>query len=165
MRSNIAIGVVGVLGFLGCASQPPPAPASPPPTPAQTSAAAREGAAPAPNTENAPPAAAASGSNTDAIDRHLRVPKLRLGHYSSGDGLTGFVFDRTGAKPQIRMDGTSEIIELTPRGAPHGQTDLAHGIQGVIIRVGEDGQVTYFRGPRGDSVRMIRDADAEPLKK
>jgi hypothetical protein len=99
----------------------------------------------------------------DSFGKHVHEPQLRIGHYSSGDGLTGFVFDRTGAKPKIRMDGTHETLVLEPKSAPLDQTDLVEQGYGVRIRLGQYGQVIYFRGPRADSVRVARDADADPL--
>ncbi len=98
------------------------------------------------------------------MDKHFHELKLRIGHYSSGDGLVGFVFDRTGPKPKYRLDGTSDVVVLEPKGSSsNGSTDLAVPGYGVVIRIGAYGPVTYFRGPRAEAVPMARDADADPL--
>lgn len=104
-----------------------------------------------------PPAAAASTATASTV-----IPKLRLGHYSSGDGMTGFVLDRTGKKPRMRMDGTKEIVEMDPEPAPRNETALTVHLRGVVMRLGEHGEVTFFRG--NEAISMHRDADAEPLQ-
>src|SRR5687767_5890747 len=58
--------------------------------------------------------ASADQAHQDAITNHVMQPKLRLGHYSSPDGAVGFVLDRTGPKPKIRIDRTTDIVELEP---------------------------------------------------
>ena len=90
------------------------------------------------------------------------IPKLRLGHYSSGDGMTGFVLDRTGKKPRMRLDGTKEIVEMEPEPASRSETALTVHLKGVVMRLGEHGEVTFFRG--NEALSMTRDADAEPLQ-
>ena len=51
------------------------------------------------------PTTAANPPGDTAIARHLSVPAVRLGHYSSGDGMNGFVLDRSGGQPKVKMDG------------------------------------------------------------
>jgi len=146
------------LGLGACAhpeSAPPAASASPPSPPAPVAQVA-----PSPQVPASSPAAP---GDDDSFGKHVHEPKLRLGHYSSGDGLTGFVFDRTGPKPKLRMDGTTQAVVLEPRPAPLDQTDLVEQGYGVRIRLGRYGEVTFFRGGRGDSVPVARDADAERL--
>ncbi len=141
----------------GCACPTAAAPEMPARTQVPGSAAgyAEQGTRPSAN----PPS---RGTTTaDAIATHLRQPKLRLGHYSSSDGRVGFVFDRLGSRPKLRMDGTAFIIELEPRGVPFGQTDLVTVRGGVLIRLGRSGEVWYFRG--NQTFDMIRDADSDPL--
>ena len=36
-------------------------------------------------------------------------PPLRIGHYSTGSGLIGFVIDRMGTPIKLRFDGSDEI--------------------------------------------------------
>lgn len=81
------------------------------------------------------------------------APKLRLGHYSSGDGMTGFVLDRTGPRVRMQMDGASDVLEL--------DSELKLRGRGVVVRFGDSGEVTYFTGI--ESIAMRRDADADPL--
>ena len=39
-------------------------------------------------------------------------PPLRIGHYSTGNGLIGFVIDRMGTPIKLRFDGSDEILAL-----------------------------------------------------
>lgn len=88
-------------------------------------------------------------------------PKLRIGHYSSGDGMTGFILDRTGAKARMQLDGASGIVALDSEAAPFEATSLRAPKGGVVLRVGPRGEVEYYRG--NESIGMRRDCDADPL--
>src|SRR6185369_17727845 len=46
-------------------------------------------------------------------------PPLRIGHYSTGSGLIGFVIDRMGTPIKLRFDGSEEILALTVEQAPY----------------------------------------------
>src|SRR4051812_47431323 len=71
----------------------------------------------------------------------------RLGHYSSGDGLTGFVLDRTGSAPRVRMDGTTEVLELEPQSpATDEHADFVHTKAHVFLRLESNGRITFARG-------------------
>ena len=87
-----------------------------------------------------------------------------LGHYSTLDGKTGFVLDRTVDPPRLRFDGDPYVKNLDVRPSLHCCVEYAAG--GLWMRVDKDtGAVVEFTGPlqTDRSVRVIRDADAEPL--
>ncbi len=84
--------------------------------------------------------------------------KLRLGHFSSDDAAIGFVLDRTGATPKLRMDGTVAVVQLTreveTRGpfkvgttywSPDGHRVLHIDRYGWATFYSEDGPVSVFR--------------------
>jgi hypothetical protein len=75
----------------------------------------------------------------------------------------GFVLDRTGAKPRMRLDGSSEVVEMDVDATSQQHTDLTVHRKGTVIRLGAHGEVEYFAGGRSYATR--RDADAEPLTK
>ena len=51
-------------------------------------------------------------------------PPLRIGHYSTGSGLMGFVIDRMGTPIKLRFDGSDEILALTAEQAPYNSMTL-----------------------------------------
>jgi hypothetical protein len=62
---------------------------------------------------NAPAGNSAAADGRDGVVRPLTQGQLDVAHYASADGLVGFVLDRTGPKPKFRLDGTTDIVELT----------------------------------------------------
>jgi hypothetical protein len=50
---------------------------------------------------------------------------LRIGHYSSGDGMIGFVVDRLSTPVKLRFDGSQEIWALTPEPYPSNLLSVA----------------------------------------
>jgi hypothetical protein len=86
-----------------------------------------------------------------------------LGHYSTLDGKTGFVLDRTVTPPRVRFDGDPYVKNLDIRPSLRCCIDYAAG--GVWMRVDkETGTIMEFSGPLQErSVRVMRDADAAPL--
>lgn len=56
---------------------------------------------------------AATPDAPGSTDKNAR-PSLKLAHFTTGDEAVGFVFDQTGATPKLRMDGSNDIVELTP---------------------------------------------------
>lgn len=91
------------------------------------------------------------------------APKLRLGHYSSGDGLVGFVLDRTGAAPKLKMDGTNEVLVLEVERWGSDSNALVNHDKHIGIIVDNDGGVTYSKKGVNPNKPMFRDADAQPL--
>jgi hypothetical protein len=91
------------------------------------------------------------------------APLLRLAHYSTGNGLIGFVLDRTGTPPKIRFDGSKEIVALSAVPAVRGVTSLRQDDGWVLLRVDDSGAVMLFSRPAGDGVPAFVDQEALPL--
>jgi hypothetical protein len=87
-----------------------------------------------------------------------------LGHYSTENGKSGFLLDRTGPAPRARLDGSTEVETLAERGSVAGAIELTS--KHVWLRIDkESGDVLLFQGPQQtQGVRVVRDADAEPLQ-
>src|SRR2546430_9936265 len=71
-------------------------------------------------------------------------PPLRIGHYSSGSGLIGFVLDRLGTPIKLRFDDSDEILALTPERAPYDSMTLKRDDGIGVLRIYENGQVLLF---------------------
>jgi hypothetical protein len=99
---------------------------------------------------------------------------LRLGHYSSGDGLVGLVLDRTGASPKMRLDGGSDIVELTVRPIdgkgrlalkdPSGKTRLFIDQWGGVELLTETGAVKVHRDGETTALGRATIAGTAPLE-
>jgi hypothetical protein len=91
-------------------------------------------------------------------------PPLRIGHYSTGNGLIGFVIDRMGTPIKLRFDGSEEILALTAEPAPYNSVTLKCDDGTSVLRIYETGRILMFSDklPRG-SADAYRDQDAEPL--
>ena len=102
-----------------------------------------------------------------ADGQHLtEFQKARLiGHYSTIDGKTGFVLDRTIDPPKARLDGDGTVHRLAREGSVHGAFELVSDDRKIWLRVDEEsGEVLLFDGPQQTSgVDVIRDADAKRL--
>src|SRR5262249_6485925 len=87
--------------------------------------------------------------------------RLRIGHYSSGNGLIGFVLDRLATPIKLRFDGSDEILALTAGPATYGSVTLKRDDSYAVLRIGEDGRVLLFdERLNGGSGRIYRDQDA-----
>ncbi|MCU0659245.1 MAG: hypothetical protein MUF64_29495 [Polyangiaceae bacterium] len=117
--------------------------------------------APPPPSTPAPAASSAPTAAKPATDG-----QVKLGHFASADGMHGFVLDRTGEKPKLRIDGANEIIELTvkedrPRGELAGYSMIGpDGTRHLYLSVG--GSLRWFKGGK-DELPVTKDKDAEPL--
>lgn len=89
-----------------------------------------------------------------------------LGHYSTQDGRTGFVLDRTVEPPRARLDGDEKVRKLTRRGSVDGAFELISDDKAIWLRIDEaSGDVLLFQGPQEtEGVGVVRDADAERLE-
>lgn len=112
------------------------------------------------------PAPSASGAPaTSGTVRPLTQAQLDVAHYKSADGMHGFVLDRTGEKPKLRIDGQADIIELTKQEDRHAGTLRGYwfitpkGHRPVFITV--DGNVRFLKGQ--DEFAMLSDKPADPL--
>jgi hypothetical protein len=91
-------------------------------------------------------------------------PPLRIGHYSSGNGLIGFVLDRLGTPIKLRFDDSDEILVLTPEPAPFDSVTLKRDDGRWLLRIYQDGKVLLFSDKlSGGSAPVYRDQDAQPL--
>lgn len=87
-----------------------------------------------------------------------------VGHYSTYDGGSGFIFDRTTDPPKARLDGTETAQVLTASGGPLHTTEYRSADGSLWIRVSESGDVLLFQGPKQQQgPDVVRDADADPL--
>ena len=87
----------------------------------------------------APPASPSAGGapQTDA--------QVTIGHFRSPDGMVGLVLDRT-HKPKLKVDGQSEIVELTQK------DDRDHGtLRGYILEAPDGKHPIYIT--LGGSIR------------
>jgi hypothetical protein len=89
---------------------------------------------------------------------------LRVGHYSTGDGMAGFVLDRLATPVKVRFDDSDEILALTPEPAPLDSFNLMRDDGKAALRVYDNGQVLLFgdRAKNG-SANAYRDKNAQPL--
>ncbi len=139
-----------------------PANAADPTTPAATAA----GVAAPPVATTPPPPASASAAPRDgapSIGAGPSESRLRLGHYSSGDGLLGFVLDRTGGGARLKMDGESETIELKVQNKSERGVDYVSGPRkrSFWLGVRSSGAASLIFAK--NDIPMFRDADAASL--
>jgi hypothetical protein len=71
-------------------------------------------------------------------------PPLRIGHYSTGSGLIGFVIDRMGTPIKLRFDGSDEILALTVEQAPYNSMTLKRDDGVSVLRIYETGRILVF---------------------
>lgn len=91
-------------------------------------------------------------------------PRLRIGHYSTGSGLMGFVIDRMGTPIKLRFDGSDEILALTAEQAPYNSMTLKRDDGVSVLRIYETGRILVFSDKlSGGSADAYRDQEAEPL--
>lgn len=102
----------------------------------------------------------ATGSTlTDFQKRRL------LGHYSTRDGTSGFILDRTGTPFLAKLDGVATVMPLSESNGPYRTKEYRSSGGEVWIRVDEDGNVLLFDGPKqNEGVDVLRDADANRLR-
>jgi hypothetical protein len=90
-----------------------------------------------------------------------------LGHYSTQDGATGFILDRTVTPWRGKLDGTNKVVTLNESNEPRrGVKEYTSEDHSIWVRVDtESGEVELFQGPKQhEGVRVHRDADAQQLK-
>lgn len=91
-------------------------------------------------------------------------PRLRIGHYSTGSGLIGFVIDRRGTPIKLRFDGSDEILALNAERAPYDSMTLKRDDGVSVLRIYETGRVLVFSDKlSGGSADAYHDQEAEPL--
>src|SRR5262245_59566765 len=91
-------------------------------------------------------------------------PRFRIGHYSTGSGLIGFVLDRMATPIKLRFDGSDEILALTAEQAPYNSLTLKRDDGISVLRIYETGRVLVFSEKLPDgSADAYRDQEAEPI--
>jgi hypothetical protein len=166
--------LVPIVVTLSCELQPPEEPAptlvvTPPMTTVRTNVWV---AAPQATPTTVPAEPTGGGSNgvdsSGVVSNGVGVTTFQmrqlLGHYTTLDGKTGFVLDRTVDPPRARMDGDPYVKNLEVRPSIHCCVEYAAA--GLWMRVDKDtGAVLEFVGSLQGArpVRVIRDADAVPL--
>jgi len=114
----------------------------------------------------AAPKPATSAEAAKPAAKEKAVEEWKLGKYSTADGMTSMVIDRTkGPKARLQIAGSKDVVELTPEEMRH-RTELA----GYLFRapdgtktlfVGVSGEMLYLKGK--DELPLRRDGDAAPL--
>ena len=90
-------------------------------------------------------------------------PPLRIGHYSSVNGLAGFVLDRLGTPIKLRLDGSEEIWALAVVPAPLNAVSLKRDDGSYVLRIDDRGNITFFDATFFNGVKVARDQDAQSL--
>ncbi len=92
-----------------------------------------------------------------------------LGHYSTENGDSGFILDRTVTPWRAKLDGTNTVVTMTKTNTPRrGEEEYTSEDKDktIWIRLNvESGQLLFFQGPKQrEAVRITRDANADQLK-
>jgi len=119
---------------------------------------------------------ASGGSTTPKVDPNL--PKWKLGHFSTPDGLVGAVIDRTTDEIKVKMDKSQEIVALFKEPQKNWKGPKGHYLNGADGKpwffLSEDGGLSYIKPEtlsnlvynmeKGRGLLPFRrDADASPL--
>jgi hypothetical protein len=102
----------------------------------------------------------ATGSTLTEFQKHRL-----LGHYSTYDGASGFILDRTVTPWKAKLDGAATVVTLRVSNHPRRDvTEYMSDDRSIWLRVDDDGTVEGFQGPKQhEGVEVVRDADANPL--
>jgi hypothetical protein len=113
----------------------------------------------------APERAALPPEPPPASEPPVLYSPLQLGHYTTADGTFGLVIDRSGPTPRLRMDGSRQIVELTPvedwKGDTYEGTTFFSPDGIALVFVDRAGPLTLW--PRRDKRPLLRDGDTTPL--
>jgi len=107
------------------------------------------------------------GTKPASQTKPMTQAQPKLGHFTTPDGMHGFVLDRTAAKAKLQIDGSADIIELTMEedrefGALRGYTFVGpDNTKRIHLTTG--GSLVYFKD--GDQFSAFRDRDVKPLGK
>jgi hypothetical protein len=86
-------------------------------------------------------------------------------HYLTGDKLVGLTIDRSDGKIKVKVDGTTDIIELTPEEDRHSGELRGHYLTTPedkhMMYLDKGGGLTFYKGR--DEFHMVRDHSADPL--
>lgn len=165
-RASLHAGAAATLLLLAaCGGAAPPVPSAPSP-PASSTLAAPAATAPSGATSGESREKRRGRDKTEVAtgDTLTEYQKKRLlGHYSTRDGGSGFILDRTVTPWRAKLDG---VPKWSPMSESSGPSDTKeYRTDTIWIRVDNEGNVLLFQGPKQtDGVRVSRDADAEQLK-
>lgn len=127
--------------------------------PANTAADAKE---PKGEAKESPKDEVATGSTLTEFQK-----KRLLGHYSTLNGQSGFILDRTVTPWRAKLDGVNKVVTMSESNTPRrGQKEYTADDKSIWIRIDEEsGEVLLFQGPKQhEGVDIRRDADANQLK-
>jgi len=153
------IAILLVLSAVACGKSSEPAPATTP-----SASSGPEVATTTTSTEPAKSKEVATGSSLTEFQK-----KRLIGHYSTVNGMSGFILDRTVSPWRAKLDGTNKVTTMYVSNTPkHEETEYKSDDKsvGIWLRVdNESGSVLLFQGPKEhEGVRVLRDADADQLK-
>lgn len=148
-----------LLSLVACGGGSSNGAASPPPATAPVAA------------KSTPPPSATPSATTPEVATGGTLTKFQrsrlLGHYSTPDGASGFILDRTVTPWRAKLDGTSDVVTLEQSNTPRrGQTEYTSADKRIWIRVEDaSGEVLLFQGPKQhEGVDVHRDAEANELR-
>lgn len=117
----------------------------------------------------AAPALAQSSGNAQAEQSRALRDRLSgrnlppIGRYV-GEGGQSFVFDRSGARPLLRFEQSTEIWVLRPIPAPRGDIIYRNDAGDQILRVTPDGGMTLYTASHPGGVPVSMSGAAEQLR-
>ena len=158
MRRGTIVLAVSAVACFACGKSSEPAP---PTAPSAATASTPTATEPA---KAAAPANVATGSTLTDFQK-----KRLLGHYSTVNGMSGFILDRTVSPWRAKLDGTTKFTTMYVSNTPkREETEYKSDDKAtpIWLRVdNESGSVLLFQGPKEhEGVRVLRDADADQLK-
>jgi hypothetical protein len=105
---------------------------------------------------------------TSPVTAQDAAPPSRIGHYSTANGLVGFVLYRLGMPIKMRLDGSDEILALTVERVRRDAIMLKRDYGGenccYVLRIEDSGAIIYYGKESRDGLRVRRDQDAKPLE-
>jgi hypothetical protein len=108
----------------------------------------------------------ASASSAASEPKASTDAQVKVGHFTTADGMYGLVLDRSGTPIKLQVDGDKDVVELTQKEV-RGRSGELEGyalhdpanVKRVVIT--KDGRVQYLRG--SDAHWVTSDRDAAPL--
>lgn len=92
------------------------------------------------------------------------VANLRVSHFSTVDGGSGFVFDQNRKPFLVQLDGSTEVIELAERDGAYSSKEYTNKEKGVWIRIYPNGRILFDGPDQTSGVDVRKDADAASLR-
>ena len=153
------VTVVALFGLVACGGSSQQTQPAIPSMPAYPDGQPPKGEATSEKRDKDKPEVATGNTLTEFQMRRL------LGHYSTHDGASGFILDRTGTPYLAKLDGVDKVVELSESHGPYNSKEYRSADKSIWIRVDEEGSVRLFQGPKQiNGVDVVRDADAKRLR-